>query len=156
MPLYKVDKLMDETRRLAAEYRRSTGQTLPVSGELAKNDAIRLLKLSVPEQPISGIDAVLESEQGVTKFQVKGRVIFDDSKQGQRVGQLAFDTDWDAILLVLMNGEYETTEIYSLDRATAENELQNSDGSKRSKRGAMSVAKFKIIAELVWSKSENS
>ena len=45
MAVYKLDKLMAETRRLAAEYRRSTGSTLPVSAELAKFDAISLLGL---------------------------------------------------------------------------------------------------------------
>ena len=43
--VYEIDKLMNEARRLAAEYRRATGKTLAISGEIAISDAIHLLGL---------------------------------------------------------------------------------------------------------------
>ena len=45
MGVYQIDKLMGEARRLAAEYRRATGKTLAISGEIAISDAITLLGL---------------------------------------------------------------------------------------------------------------
>ena len=44
MTLYSIDKLIEETRRLAADFRRSTGQPLPVSGEIFMQRERRLKK----------------------------------------------------------------------------------------------------------------
>ncbi len=150
MGVYKLDKLMDETRRLAAEYRRSTGSTLPVSAELAKFDAISLLGLRSPDTPISGVDALADSDQGEQRIQIKGRVIFDAKKSGQRVGQLNLDADWHVVLLVIMDEAYQTTAIYSLAKQRLLDELTQSSDSKNNARGAISVKKFQAIADLVW------
>ncbi|HUT41486.1 MAG TPA: hypothetical protein VM011_09110, partial [Gammaproteobacteria bacterium] len=56
--VYSIDKLISETRRLAAEYRRSTGQALPVSAEIARHDAARLLGLTLCEPGTAGVDAI--------------------------------------------------------------------------------------------------
>ena len=55
---YSVDKLTAEARRLAADYRRATGKSLPLSGEIAVNDATWLLKPERPADPIAGADAI--------------------------------------------------------------------------------------------------
>ena len=44
MGVYQIDKLRGEARRLAAEYRRATGKTLAISGEIAISDAITSMK----------------------------------------------------------------------------------------------------------------
>jgi len=153
MGVYKLDKLMDETRRLAAEYRRSTGSTLPVSAELAKFDAISLLNLRPLEEPESGVDALRDSARGVERIQIKGRVIFDPKKTGQRVGQLNFDADWDVVVLVMMNEDYQSTAIYSVSKSHLLKVLEEQQGGKNNARGALSVKKFQAIAEQVWSSS---
>lgn len=142
---------MDETRRLAVEYRRSTGSTLPVSAELAKFDAIQLLDMRTPEQLEHGVDALRESEQGIERVQIKGRVIFNPNKSGQRVGQLNLDADWDVVLLVLMNEDYQCTAIYSLTKTQLLVALTEQKDGKTNVRGALSVKKFQAIAEQVWS-----
>lgn len=153
--VYSVDKLMGEARRLAAEYRRATGQPLAVSGEIAKYDAARLLDLEVVQDPALGYDAVGKSgERAGRRVQIKGRAIFDESKGGQRIGQLRLDQEWDSVVLVLMDEEFEPFEIYETERAAIVDAVQENEGSKRSKRGAMSVAKFKIIGRLVWNREE--
>lgn len=151
MAVYKLDKLMDETRRLAAEYRRSTGSTLPVSAELAKFDAIRLLEMHAPEQLERGVDALRESEQGIERVQIKGRVLFDPNKSGQRVGQLNLDADWDVVLLVMMNENYQCTAIFSVTKPQLLVALTEQKDGKTNVRGALSVKKFQAIAEQVWS-----
>ncbi len=40
MGIYSVDKLIAETRRIAKEYRLAIGKTLPVTPEIAIQDAI--------------------------------------------------------------------------------------------------------------------
>jgi imidazolonepropionase-like amidohydrolase len=154
--VYSVDKLMAETRRLAAEYRRATGQPLPVTAELARYDAARLLDLEVVTGPAQGgYDAVGRSgEREGRRILVKGRAIFDEGKGGQRIGQLKLEQPWDSVMLVLMDEELEAYAIYEAERADIEAALQEIEQSKRNKRGAMSVARFKIIARPAWTREE--
>lgn len=45
MDIYSIDKLMHETRQLAAKYHQTTGTALPVTGEIARFDAAKALGL---------------------------------------------------------------------------------------------------------------
>ena len=150
MTIYSIDKLITETRRLAAEFRRSTGQALPVSGEIARYDAARILGLTLCEQRAGGIDAIGNGDREGQRIQVKSRVIAQDKKSGARIGQLNPDGDWDTILLVIMDQDYEPCEIYEATREEVQEAMSSS--SRRSSRGALSVAKFKIISWLVWTR----
>ena len=152
MSVYAVDKLMDQTRRLAADYRKATGQPLPVTSEIANYDAARLLGLDLIQPPPGGYDAIgQQGEREGVRYQVKGRAIFDETKGGQRIGQLKLEQDWDAVLLVLLDEEYQPFAIYEADRSELEPALED---SSRNKRGAMSVARFKIISRQVWARDE--
>ncbi len=148
MSLYAADKLISQARQLAAEYRRTMGKPLPgIGNEIAVHDAIRLLELEPAPPQAGGYDAIDPARDG-WRIQIKSRTIFDESKSGQRIGQVKVDQPWDSLLLVLMDEAYEPFEIHEADR---EEMLEYLRDSKRSKRGAMSVARFKIIGRLVWS-----
>ena len=142
---YSVSKLTEEARRLAADYRRATGKTLPLSPEIAINDAIRLLGL-MPATDDS-CDAIDDSELGEQKVLVKGRAIFEKSKSAQRLGQLNMDKPWQIALLVLMDENYETTEIYRAPRESLDSALTQ---KAKNKRGTMTVNQFKVIGKKVW------
>ncbi len=153
MNLYAVDKLISEARRLAADYRRATGKPLGISGEIAKHDACRLLGLDPVNDSNGGYDAVgREGARSGLCFQIKGRAIFDERKGGQRVGQLRLEQPWDAVILIIMDAEFKPREIYEATRAEIEIALHQD--SKRSTRGAMSVARFRNISQLVWTAEE--
>jgi hypothetical protein len=153
--IYSVDKLISEARRLAAEFRRTTGKPLPgISGEIAEHDAARLLKLKICADRSHGYDAVGAGSRDGKRIQIKARVIFDDEKSGQRVGQLKIEQDWDSVLLVIMDENYEPFEIYEAEREDIIDAMEEAGSSNRKKRGAMSVARFKIIARLVWTREE--
>ncbi len=152
MPVYSVDKLIAETRRLAAEFRRATGQMLPVSGEIARHDVARLLDLSLCDDRSHGVDAIGRGEREGLRVQIKGRVILQEGKPGQRLGQFSPEGEWDRVVLSLMDADFEPFEIYEADRGSVVEALEASEGSRRSSRGAMSVARFKNIAELVWTR----
>lgn len=53
-----------------------------------------------------------------------------------------------------MNEEFESTEIYEASRETMIDDIEEAGDSSRKKRGAMSVARFKRLAQLVWSNDE--
>ena len=155
MSLYSVEKLMIQTRKLAADYRRTTGKPLPVTAEIANFDAASLLDLELIQPPPGGYDAVGRSgEREGLRFQIKGRAIFDEEKGGHRIGQLKLEQEWDAVLLVLLDEDYEPYEIYEADRASIIEAMDEGQSSKRNKRGAMSVARFKNISRLVWCREE--
>lgn len=139
---------MTETRRLAAEYHRLTGQVLPVSQELSRYDAGRILGLDVPEQTESGVDLVGEIDGQYRKVQVKARVIFD-AKQRPKLGQLNPEGGWDSVALVLMNPSYEPEAIYIATRDALTPSVAKLTPEK-SRRGTLSVAKFKALGEQVW------
>ncbi len=134
---------MGEARRIAAEYRRTTGKSLGISAEIARHDACRLLQLEARDNG-GGFDAY---DKNGKKIQIKSRAIFDDAKSGQRIGQLKLEQDWDAVVLVLMDSDFQPTRIY---RAEHDVVIDAVEETKRSKRGIMSVARFRNIAELVW------
>ncbi len=149
MSVYQLEKLMTETRRLAAEYRRTTQLVLPVTSELARFDAMSLLGLDEPEVKTSGVDAV---KNGL-RYEIKSRVIFGGSKKRQRIGQLHPEASWDSVLLVLYNEDYQPTEIYEMDKATAIAVVAEDAKKTVAKRGIMSVEKFKTLAKRVWPSS---
>lgn len=153
MAVYDVDKLMHEARKLAADYRRATGQALGISSEIATHDVIRLMKLVPAEPGAGGYDAIGTGEREGKYIQIKGRTIFSDAKNTQRVGQIKLEQDWDSVMLILMDESYEAKEIYEADREALV-EASGETSEKRAKRGAMSVAKFKAIGTLVWSADE--
>jgi len=147
MALYSIEKLIAETRRIAREYRQATGKTLPVTQELAINDAILLLDLKPVNKSGLGYDAILEHNGKDLKLQIKGRVIFDRKRSGYRLGQLKTEQDWDGILLVIMNSEFDTDEIYLAKREVLEKFLSD---KKQSSKGSITVARFRIIGDLLW------
>lgn len=152
MDLYSIDKLMHETRQLAAKYRQTTGNTLPVTGEIARFDVAKALNLQLIDYPTVGYDAIGTDERKDLRILIKGRVIFEDSRSNPRIGQINPDGRWDNVVLVLFDDDYEPVEMYEISSEDIKTALNAKADSKNKKRGAMSVAQFKIIAQLVWSR----
>jgi hypothetical protein len=154
--VYSLDKLIGEARRLASDYRRTTGKPLAgVSAEIAEYDAARLLNLELTKPGTeSGYDAVGCGLHAGKRYLIKGRTIFDDAKKGQRIGQIKVEQPWDGVVLVLMDENHESYEIYVANRAALTPELELAGESRRAKRGPLSVAKFKIISRLIWTREE--
>ncbi len=152
MTVYTLDTLMAQARQLAAEYRRTTGKTLPVSGEIAVHDAVRLLDLQPAPPGAAGYDAVRVRDGRTETLQVKGRVVFDDTRGGQRIGQLRVDQPWDAVLVVLLDDAYEPVEIHEAGRDAVLAALAEAGASRRASRGLISVARFRHIGRRVWSR----
>ncbi len=151
MDTFAVDKLMSETRRIATQYRANTGQTLPVSAELGRYDARKLLLLDLPSKAQKGIDFIATQGPYANKFiQVKSRVIFDEGRKGYRIGQLNLDAAWDIVVLVLYAEDYQPFAIYASSKEDVNAAIEHRSSLHR-QRGLMSLSKFKAISTLVWS-----
>lgn len=150
MSVYHVDKLMAEARKLAAEYRRATGRTLAISGEIAVSDAIARLGLAPAPPEAEGYDVVRTLADGSREqLQVKARAVFNDGRRPHRLGQLRLDQRWDALLLVLMNEDYDALEILEARRPAIEAALAE---ARPNKRGTLSVGRLRIIGRVVWTR----
>ena len=151
--VYSVDKLIEQARQLATDFKRMTGKPLPgVSNEIAEHDACKLLGLELCDDRSQGFDAKRVTARGPKRVQIKARTIFNDNYRGQRLGQLKLDKEWDSVVLVLMNENYQAFDIFEATRDDIFDNLNES--SSRMKRGAMSVARFRNIATLVWTKED--
>lgn len=156
MNIYAIDKLMSETRHLAAEYRRVTGKVLPVSNELSRHDVSSKLGFTNPEQPESGVDLIGVGLWQDKRIQVKSRVVFKNSKSRPKLGQLNFDGKWEYVILVIMNDDYQPEEMYIAKKEVLLDAMKNSLNIKSKDRNTISVAKFKMLGELVWRQDEKS
>jgi hypothetical protein len=150
LDIVAVGHVITQAKRLAKEYRALTGRPLGITGEVAEYEAVRLLNLTLSEARQAGYDAV-DAEGG--RIQIKGRVVFKGSKPGQRIGRIRLDHDWDELVLVLLDADFEPIAIYQAMRPEVEAALMAPGSRSRNERGALGVSKFKSIARLVWSKA---
>jgi len=152
MTIYSIDKLMHETRQLAAKYRMTTGTTLPVTGEIARFDVAKELNLNLIDDLTLGYDAEGLGERAGLRILIKGRVIFEDSRSTPRIGQINPDGRWDSVIMVLFDDDYMPVEMYEATNIDISTAMKARRDSQNKKRGAMSVAQFKIISQLVWTR----
>jgi hypothetical protein len=147
-------KLLGEAKLLAREYYQLTGRPLGVTAEIAEYEAARLLGVKLSPVRQAGYDAVRAAPQGGDQLlQIKGRCILADSKPGQRVGGIDLEKPWDVVLLVVLDENYDTTEIWEADRADVADALTAPGSRARNERGQLSISKFKSIGRRIWSPS---
>lgn len=145
----EVEGILATVKRLASRYKKLTGKPLGVTGEVAEYNAAKLLGLELAGARTAGYDAI---GPGNRKIQIKGRCLNKNPKPGQRLGSIRLEYEWDSVLLVLMNEDYEVLEMWEADRPDVETALLHPGSKARNERGALSVNKFKQIGEKLWPK----
>lgn len=148
--LTTAGEILSKIKILATEYHSLTGRPLGVTGEMAEYEAVRVLKLDVSQVRQRGFDATRQTKKGIQKIQIKGRVLQPTSNQGQRLGAIQLDKDWDSVILVMMDNNFNPTEIYEADRAIVETALKKPGSKARNERGQLSVSNFKSISSKIW------
>lgn len=101
-----------------------------------------------------GYDAIRANRGSTEKLQIKGRCILDKGKRGQRMGAIKLNKDWDSVLLVLLDQDFEPLEIWEADRPKIEDKLLKGGSKARNKRGALAVSQFQSIGQLKWSRTK--
>jgi len=143
-------EILREAKKLAQEYRSLTGKPLGITGEVAEYEAARLLGVELTPARQAGYDAIEQSAGKTRHLQIKGRCLLPGCKPGQRVGSIDVKKEWDAVLLVLLDENFEALEIYEASRAAILKALSEPGSKARNERGALAVSKFKSIAKLRW------
>jgi hypothetical protein len=144
----RILAILSQAKKLAQEYRVLTGKPLGITGEVAEYEAARLLGVVLTPARHAGYDAV---EPGIgRRYQIKGRCLLPNCKPGQRLGSIDITKEFDAVLLVLLDVNFDATEIFEADRAAVISALEAPGSKARNERGALGVAKFRSIGRSRW------
>ena len=148
-----VLEILAEAKKLAQRYRKLTGKPLGITGEVAEYEAARILDLELTPARQAGYDAIEVRDGQPVRLQIKGRCVLEGSKPGQRIGAIDIDQEFDAVLLVLLDGDFEATAIYEAPREAVISALTAPGSKSRNERGALGVSKFRSIGSLRWKRT---
>ncbi len=143
-------RLLQDAKAIAKRYRALTDRPLGITGEIGEYEAARLLGVELAGVRQSGFDAIRRVGGKMQHLQIKTRCLLPGAKPGQRVGRIELSKEWDAVLLVLLNEDFEAIAIYEAERAAVEAALRAPGSKARNERGALAVTKFKSIGRRVW------
>lgn len=151
----RVMEILGTAKRLAQEYRTLTGKPLGVTGEIAEYDAARILRLELTGARNEGYDAIERVGEVTRTLQIKGRSLQPGAKRSQRLGSIDSTKEWDAVLLVLLDENLDTTSIYEADRGAVIEALNAPGLISRNERGQLGVSKLKAIGKPRWKRDES-
>lgn len=151
----RIMEVLGAVKKFAREYRVLTGKPLGITGEVAEYEAARILGIKLTPARQAGYDALERYGDSVRKLQIKGRCLLDDCKPGQQLGSIRIEKEWDAVLMVLLDQNFDCLEIYEAERAAVIAALTAPGSKARNERGALSVTKFKSIGKLRWRRAAN-
>jgi len=145
-----IFEVLGEVKKLAKQYYRLTGKPLGITGEVAEFEAARILGLELCSVRQAGYDAIRHTPEGDIQLQIKGRCTSAKAKPGQRLGTIQLQKPWDAVLLVILDPDFEAREIWEADREPITQALMKPGSRARNERGALAVVQFKRIGRLIW------
>lgn len=151
-----VMTILREAKLLAQKYRALTGKPLGITGEVAEYEAARILGLELTTARQAGYDAIENNDGATRKLQIKGRCLLPGCKPGQRVGSIDILKEFDSVLLVLLDENFDATEIYEAERNAVLAALAAPGSKARNERGALAVSKFKSIGRLRWRRQDGT
>ena len=148
----ELREVLARAKQAAVEYYRLTGKPLGVTGEVGEYEAARLLGLSLVAARAPGHDA---TDDAGLRYQIKSRAVPNPKRaNSHRLGSIKSTHEWDAVLMVLMDQELETQEIWKAGRDAVLAALATPGSKARNERGALSVSKFRQIGSRVWPETE--
>lgn len=143
-------EILAEAKKLAQRYRALTGKPLGITGEVAEYEAARILGVALTPARQAGFDATETRNDKIFRLQIKGRCVLEGSKPGQRMGSIDIKKEFDAVLLVLLDGNFEAMAIYEASRELVIAALTMPGSKSRNERGALGISKFKSIGCVRW------
>jgi len=149
--LLEVGELIAKAKAIAKRYRQLTGRPLGITGEVAEYEACRLLNLRLADVRSPGFDATRDIGESHVRFQIKARVLAHE-RAGGRLGSIDITKEWDAVLLVLMDHDFEPLAIYQAPREAVIAAIKKPGSKARNVRYALSVQQFRAISKRVWPK----
>jgi hypothetical protein len=119
----EILEILKEAKVLARRFYRLTGKPLGVTGEVAEYEAATRLGLLLHPARPAGYDATEMREDGIARMQIKGRCLLNPLKITGRMGAIDLRQPFDAVLLVLLDFEFNAFAMYEASRAKVETAL---------------------------------
>jgi len=107
-----VMEVLHKVKRLAQRYRQLTGKPLGITGEVAEYEAARILGVKLTPARNTGFDATEQKSGSLRRLQIKSRCLLPNCKPGQRLGSIDIEKEFDAVLMVLLDENFDATAIY--------------------------------------------
>ncbi len=146
----EIKNLLEEAKSLAKKYKKLTGKPLGITGEVAEFTAAQLLKLELSQARQEGYDALRHTQNKIQKIQIKGRSGPVKYKPSAKLGAIKLNKEWDVVVFVLLDEEYEPIAIHEADRESISKALKAPDSKARNDRGQLSIGKFISIGRQIW------
>jgi hypothetical protein len=142
--------LLSQAKRLARRYKELTGKPLGITGEVAEYEAARLLGFELHLARQAGYDATEIRDGSPTRIQIKGRQVTPGNRRAGRLGSIDLRQDFDSVLLVLLDDDFNAYEMHEATRDDVEAALARPGSKARNERGSLAIAQFKTISILRW------
>lgn len=146
----ELGQLIQEAKRIAKRYRHLTGKPLGIAGEVGEYEAARRLNLQLADAREPGYDAIRVLAGKEQRIEIKTRLLQPNCRPGGRCGRIKLDHEWDSVVLVLLDQDFEPTAMYEAAREDIAAALTKPGSKARNERGALAVSKFKAIGKQVW------
>ncbi len=146
----EVLELLRQAKVLAQRYRALTGKPLGITGEVAEYEAARILGVQLTPARQAGYDAIERVDGVERRLQIKGRCILRGAKKSQQTGSIDIEKAWDAVLLVLVDENFDAYVIYEAERDAVVQAILEPGSKGRNERWALSVSKFEGIGRERW------
>jgi hypothetical protein len=153
--LVEIGEILTNAKQLSRRYKELTGKPLGITGEVAEFEAAQRLGLELAPARSPGYDAKRREAGSEVLIQIKGRCYARSAgDSGQRIGKMDFSDKkkWDAVVLVLMDENFEVREILQASRTQIEARLKNiplneNDTKTHTQKGALTVSMFRSISK---------
>jgi hypothetical protein len=147
----EIIDVLSSAKDVAKRYYVLTRKPLGITGEIAEMEAARLLGLELAPPRQRGWDASRQRADGSSeKLQIKGRWLMNGSRPSAKVGAIDVKSEFDAVLLVLLDADLSPMEILRAERSKVVAALTEKGSIARTVRGQMSISKFRQISIRVW------
>jgi hypothetical protein len=140
----RIGEILAAVKVLSKEYRAITGRPLGCTGEIAEYEAVQRLGLKLAPVRQAGYDAIRETAGKRERIQIKGRCV-PPGGGTQKLGVLDVESEWDAVIVVLLDEDLNPTAIHEASREYVLEALAV-PGSKARANGRLSVAEFRKVS----------
>jgi hypothetical protein len=146
--LNALSDLVERAREIGTAYYRLTGKPLGITGEVGEYEAARIMGLTLLDARTPGYDAIGTDGRRV---QIKARMFAPGrALGGQRLGKIKAASEFDTVVLVMLDTEYLPWIIWEAPRQAVLDALAAPGSRSRNERGALSISKFRSLAEQIW------
>ncbi|WP_109402561.1 DUF6998 domain-containing protein [Proteus terrae] len=146
--------ILEEAKNIALEYYKITNKPLGITGEISEYEAARILGLQLCEARQAGYDAIRNRDGLTDKIQIKGRYMPNPKKVSGRLGSIDVSKQFDFVIFVQLDENYDAFAIYEATRNTVMAALEAPGSNLRNIKRQLGIAKFKAISKLIWSKEK--